>query len=231
MTRRTEDLPGRRSRRGPTSPEPTLPDGRSAECSLGSLAMGESPVPCESARDDRRGAARLARHRRRTGRRRGAGGARGAARLGGDPGVGHRCRDGHGLGRRGRCDGLHCRRPGRQYTIPGKQRGHAAFPTARWSSVGSSPSPGSSSSPSWASSLGSSSASTRPSSSGSATNGLAIDEGRPACRWCLDARRALVRSAGHGGVDHRGDRYLTTVFAMAPDRLVASDWRSPIESG
>ena len=45
---------------------------------------------------------------------------------------------------------------------------------------------------------------------GRRANGLAFDEGRPARRRCLDARRAHVRPAGHGGVDHRGDRHLTT---------------------
>ena len=44
-------------------------------------------------------------------------------------------------------------------------------------------------------------------------NGLAVDEGRLTRRRCLDARRAHIRLAGHGGVDRRGDRHLTTVFA------------------
>ena len=74
--------------------------------------------PCEAARDVRRGGARRARHRRRTGGCRGSGGARGAACLGGDPGVGHRRRDSHRLGRCGRGDGLDCRRPGLQVHDP-----------------------------------------------------------------------------------------------------------------
>ena len=56
---------------------------------------------------------------------------------------------------------------------------------------------------------------------GRRSNGLAFDEGRPPRRWCLDARRAHVRPAGHGGVDHRGDRHLTTAFAVAQQSRVA----------
>jgi hypothetical protein len=41
------------------------------------------------------------------------------------------------------------------------------------------------------------------------TNGLAIDNGCPARRGCLDASRARIGAAGHGGVDHRGPRHLT----------------------
>ena len=51
---------------------------------------------------------------------------------------------------------------------------------------------------------------------GRRSNGLAFDEGRPARRRRLDARRAHVRPLGHGGVDRRGDRHLTDRFRRDP---------------